>query len=432
MVLLIGVVAVTLVALVVVATGDDGDAAITDPTPAVTAAAPAGTTSQGPPQGSVTSEPPSPTTTPATPVRPRAVELPAELELVTGRWPTDWTRRTIDLNELRVGILSADPRDAIRPLDSPAYESVVAAALWLEGRELGILFEYKDSARFYPLRILTSHEVVNDEIDGFPYVITYCPLCNTAVAFPRELNGQVLRCGVSGLLRNSDLVMWDNLTNSLWQQTTGEAIVGEFAGEQLEFLPTALVTWDDFANSHPEGEVLSRDTGSGFDYGRNGYVGYTSRAAPYPSFFDDEIDDRFPALERVVGVRVGDAAKAYPFSIIAVERTVNDIFARQPVTVWWGAADTADPLDSNTTAGGAGIGTGVAYVPVVDGRLLTFTAVGDKTYSDAETGSTWNILGEATAGPLAGSELALAIHQNEFWFAWSAFNAGSPVYEGLP
>ena len=428
---MIGVVAVALIAVVVAATGGNGDvAAVTDPIPTATSAPPTGTTSQDPPQPSVTTAPPSPTTAPAVIVTSRVVALPAELELVTGRWPTDWTKRTIDLDELRVGILSSDPRDAIRPLDSPAYESVAAAAGWLEGRELGILFDYEDSARFYPLRILTSHEVVNTEIDGFPYVITYCPLCNTAVAFPRELNGQVLRFGVSGLLRNSDLVMWDNITNSLWQQTTGEAIVGEFAGEQLEFLPTALVTWDDFAGSHPDGEVLSRDTGFGFDYGRNGYVGYTSRAGPYPSFFDDEIDDRFRALERVVGVRVGDAAKAYPFSIIAVERTVNDVFAGQPVTVWWGAADTADPLDSNTTAGGAGIGTGVAYVPVVDGQLLTFTAVGDKTYSDAETGSTWNILGKATAGPLAGRELALAIHQNEFWFAWSAFNAGSPVYEG--
>ncbi len=238
----------------------------------------------------------------------------------------------------------------------------------------------------------------------------------------------MLRFGVSGLLRNSDLVMWDNLTTSLWQQTTGQAIVGEFAGSQLEFLPTALVRWAEFRGEHPDGEVLSRNTGFPFDYGRNSYVGYTSRAAPYPSFFDGDIDPRYRALERVVGVRVGDATKAYPFPVIAHERAVNDIVNGQEVTVWWGAEDTADSLDAATVAGGGSIGTGVAFIPIVDGELLTFSAVGDVLFTDAETGTTWNMLGTAVEGPLAGSELELAIHQNEFWFAWTAFNPGGAVY----
>ena len=115
-------------------------------------------------------------------------------------------------------------------------------------------------------------------------MITYCPLCNTAVAFPRELDGELLRFGVSGLLRNSDLVMWDDLTTSLWQQTTAEGIVGDFAGEQLEFLPTALVRWEDFQASNPDGEVLSRDTGFPFDYGRNSYVDYSRQIRSLSQF----------------------------------------------------------------------------------------------------------------------------------------------------
>jgi hypothetical protein len=424
-VLTVGLSVVALAALVAAAVNTGGDVGAEGPTPAPTVDVPLSPTSSAPSESG-----PAGTTAPPTTAPSKSTELPEQLALVSGRWPTDWTKRTIDLTELRIGILSPDPRDAIRPLDSPAYVPAESAATWLEDRELGVLFEHDGSARFYPLRILTSHEVVNDEINGFPYVVTYCPLCNTAVAFPREFNGEVLRFGVSGLLRNSDLVMWDNLTTSLWQQTSGEGIVGEFAGAQLEFLPTALVRWEDFRSSHPEGEVLSRETGSSFDYGRNGYVGYSSRPVPYPTFYDDEIDDRFPGLERVVGVRVGDAVKAYPFSVIAVERTVNDVIDGSPITVWWGAADTSDPLDAGRTADGASIGTGVAYVPIVDGAVLAFTAIADAAFTDAETGSTWNILGEAIDGPLAGAELELAIHQNEFWFAWSAFNGGSPVHGG--
>jgi hypothetical protein len=365
---------------------------------------------------------------PATTVIEQDAELPEDLAIVTGPWETDWSRRTIELDELKIGIPTIDPRDRIAPIDSPAYEPVDAGAAWLEDRELGILFELGETARFYPLRILTSHEIVNDEVGGVSFAVTYCPLCNTAVAYSREVEGRVLRFGVSGLLRNSDLVMWDDATQSLWQQITGEGIVGEFAGTQLEFLPTALVRFADFAADHPDGEVLSRETGFPYDYGGNAYVGYSSRSAPFAGFFDGEPDPRFPALERVVGVRIGAATKAFPFSVIAEEQAVNDVVGGEPVTVWWGAPDTADPLDDLRVADGRGIGTGVAYVPVVDQQVLTFTALGGDRFLDAETRSTWNLSGVAVDGPLAGTELELAIHQNEFWFAWAAFNQGSPVY----
>ena len=425
------VVIAAVVALVAAAGGGDDTAsppASTDDPARVPA-----TTTEPPGIAPTIGSPTSPSTEPPVTSGPASaevgVELPTELQLVTGGWRTDWTKRTIELDELLVGIFTSDPRDVIRPLDGPAYETVEEASAWLENRELGILFEFDEVARFYPLRIITSHEVVNDEINGFPYVVTYCPLCNTAVAFPREVDGEV-RFGVSGLLRNSDLVMWDDATDSLWQQTSGEGIVGAFAGTQLDFLPTALVRWEDFTGSHPDGEVLSIETGLPFNYAANAYVGYTSRSAPYSNFFNDEVDGRFPALERVVGVRVGEVAKAYPYSVIAVERVANDAVDGVPITVWWGAADTSDPLDKETVAGGAAIGTGIACLPMVDGQVLNFSAIDDAIFGDEETGSLWNILGEAISGPLIGSELELALHQNEFWFAWSAFNPGRPVYGG--
>jgi len=101
-----------------------------------------------------------------------------------------------------------------------------------------------------------------------------------------------------------------------------------------------------------------------------------------------------------------------------------------PIVVFWGAADTADALDAGQVADGQGIGTGIAFSPVVDGQRLTLTAIDDTTFQDAETGSRWNLLGAAIDGPLAGRELGIVVHQNEFWFAWSAFNEGAPVYAG--
>jgi hypothetical protein len=277
---------------------------------------------------------------------------------------------------------------------------------------------------------MTQHEIVNDEIAGIPVAVTYCPLCNTAAIFDRRVEGTVLRFGVSGLLRNSDLVMWDSATHSLWQQITGEGIVGRFAGTQLEFLPSALVRWEDFRSEHPDGQVLSLEQGlPGYNYGRNPYEGYSSRPVPF-GFFQDDPDPRFPALERVVGIRVAESTKAYPFSVIAAERVVNDVVDGVPVVVFWGAAATADALDADQVADGQGIGTGIAFSPVVDGQTLTFTAVDDTTFRDDQTGSLWSLLGTAVDGPLTGSELGIIIHQNEFWFAWSAFNEGAPVYDG--
>ncbi len=390
-------------------TGSDGDA--------IAAAPP--TTSE------TTATVPPPT---GTDVIEGPVTIPNDIQGSVTAWTTNWNRRTIDLDELQLGIGGSDPRDIIRPLDSPSYETVQDANDWLVDNEIGVLFEFGDVARFYPLRILTAHEVVNDEAAGVPYALTYCPLCNTAAAFDRRVGDEVLRFGVSGLLRKSDLVMWDDSTQSLWQQISGEGIVGDLAGTQLQFLPTATVTWSDFVERNPDGEVLSRDTGFGFNYGSNGYVGYSSRNAPIGQFFSDEVDPRFPALERVVGVRVGESTKAYPFSVISEERVVADQLDGTPITVWWADTGASDNFGSELPGNGQAIGTGIAFLSTVGDRVLVFTADGADTFIDADTGSTWNLFGEAIDGPLKGTQLETALHQNEFWFAWAAFNEGAPVH----
>jgi hypothetical protein len=356
---------------------------------------------------------------------PRA-SLDAQIRDATERWETDWSRRTVDPGELVAGIPGRDPRDRIPPIDTPRFEPIDTVD-WLDDREPGALVQFNDEVRFYPLSILTRHEIVNDRYGDVPVAVTFCPLCNTALSFDRRVNGEVLRFGVSGLLRKSDLVMWDDATTSLWQQITGEAIVGELAGTQLEVIPTAIVAYRQARESFPEARSLARDTGFGIDYGANPYPSYSSSDRPF--LFDQEPDPRFPALSRVIGVSVDDIDRAYPFELITEQRAVNDVIGQTSVLVVWGG-DTADALDAPSIASGDAIGTAVAFDRRVGGEVLTFSPLGDGRFRDSQTSSTWTLLGQAIDGPLRGRQLHTINHRNEFWFAWAGFFPDGDVYTG--
>lgn len=343
-------------------------------------------------------------------------------------WDTDWTRRTpATWDEFLRGLQQPDPRDGIPPIDTPIFESVDLAAQWLGPNEPGALVQLNDEARFYPLSILTAHEIVNDAFGDVPVAVTFCPLCNTSITFDRRVDGEVLRFGVSGLLRNSDLVMWDDRTNSLWQQISGEGVVGDFAGVELEWIPTSVVSFRQFVENFPDGVSLAAESARGRQaYGANPYVGYSSLDQPF--LFDGVADDRLPALSRVVGITEGDVTVAYSFDQAVASGVINDEVGGQPIVVLAGGS-TTDALDGRNIAESQAIGSAIAYVPIVDGETLTFTANGDETFTDDQTGSTWSIIGVATDGPLAGSSLGTIEHRNEFWFAWQAFQGPDTLRE---
>jgi hypothetical protein len=350
--------------------------------------------------------------------------LPLAIAQATAPWPTDWSQHIVGLDEFQLGIGALDPRDRIPPIDNPEFQPI-ADADWLGEREPGALVQFNDEIRFYPLAILTRHEIVNDNYGDVPIIVTFCPLCNTAISFDARVDGQTLRFGVSGLLRNSDLVMWDDATTSLWQQITGESIVGEFAGTQLELIPTSIVAYGDVLENFPDAVSLSTETGFPIQYGTNPYQGYSSSSSPF--LFDGEPDPRFPALSRVVGATIVGADKAYPFSVLSEVQAVNDEVGGLPVAVFWGG-DTADALDASTIADGEVIGSAIVYDRRVGDDVLTFSADGAGDFIDAETGTTWTLLGRATNGPLEGEQLQTVTHRNEFWFAWAAFFPAADVY----
>jgi hypothetical protein len=339
----------------------------------------------------------------------------------TTGWRTDFSKHSVPLHEIRSG---GPPKDGIPAIDRPRFVGVRAADEWLDAREPVILFEHEGDARAYPLQILLWHEIVNDEVGGLPVAVTFCPLCNTAIAFDRRVGDRVLAFGTTGNLRHSDLVMYDRQTESWWQQATGEAIVGELTGLRLAFLSAPTITWAEFKRSFPNGRVLSRETGYPRPYGRNPYRGY-DRSGP---IFPVPRDDRLPLMERVVVVQVDSAAVAYPLPRLAEQRVLNHEVAGVPVVVFY-EPGLRSALDAGELARSREVGSGVAFRRALDGRVLTFRAgAAPGLYVDRETGSTWTVLGRAVAGPLEGRALAPVVHFVPFWFAWAAFRPETPVY----
>jgi hypothetical protein len=353
------------------------------------------------------------------------------LRQVTAEWNTDWKRHTVPYNEI-VPVLY---RDGIRSLDTVAFETTSEALEWLPKEDPVIVVEIDGEARAYPLRILSAHEIVNDTFGDTPIVITYCPLCNSALVFDRQFGEDVFEFGTSGLLRNSDLIMYDRTSETLWQQFTGEGIVGEHAGERLTFLASSIVSFEDFRQGFEEGMVLSRDTGFPFDYSLSSYQDY-DQIGQEPYLFIDydgeaqikDIDRRLPAMERVVSVSFDDVDIAYPLSLLSDVGVINDNKEGQDLVVFH-TFGTSSAFYNNFAQRFDDVGATGVFDPNLDGQLLTFSKDGDN-FVDAETGSVWNVLGQAVEGPLVGEKLTSIVHGDHFWFSWAAFKPDTLIYEG--
>jgi hypothetical protein len=366
--------------------------------------------------------------TPGAPTSPGATEAadPGRLRVSTGEWKTDFTRASVDLAEFIGG---GPGKDGIPAVDEPRFESIDAARDWLQDRSPVISLEIGGEARAYPLAILMWHEIVNDTLGGVPIVVTFCPLCNTALVFERSIDGTVHDFGTTGNLRFSDLVMYDRQTETWWQQATGHAVVGQLVGTRLTFIPAQIVSLGDFEAAYPSGDVLSRQTGFRRDYGRNPYVGYDT-VDRNPFLFDGVIDGRLPPMARVVAVGDASSALAFPFSELRTVGVASATLDGERIVVLW-VPGTASALDSGSIDLGEDVGATGVYRPIVDGRELTLQRGGqgeDAPVIDAETGSTWSVTGLATAGPLAGTQLEPVVHGNHFWFAWAAFSPETTIW----
>lgn len=389
----------------------------------------------------------------------------------------DTSRATIPVDEIMSGGpppqgipalgFTGDRAGAASANQPPQFVSQADAAEWLDEEEPVIVVTLAEESRAYPLQILTWHEIANDTLGGVPIAVTFCPLCNSALAFDRriplteeaqqellEVNpeaeltelddlfleayrtqepsadpvvGATVTFGVSGLLYNSNLLMFDTASSTLWSQLVGEGVVGTLAGTNLLRYPAQVVSFAEFREAFPHAFVLSRDTGYSRAYGTNPYVGYDR--ADSPAFlFSGPTDGRLPPKERVITFELNGESVAYPFTELARERVINDTVGGQPVALFW-QPGTRSALDAGAIAASEDIGAAGAFHRVLNGRELHFSPQGD-AFVDDETGSSWNLLGQAISGELEGQALKPVVHDNTLWFAWAAFRPDTRIYLG--
>jgi hypothetical protein len=215
--------------------------------------------------------------------------------------------------------------------------------------------------------------------------------------------------------------MWDNQTLSWWQQFTGEAIVGDMLGTQLEMIPAQMVAWKDFKEAYPDGTVLSRNSRS---YGNNPYVNYDSQTQPF--LYLETPDPRLKAMERVLGYYAGDTAVAYPLTTLAKKGVVADTIDGQDVVVFFEPGQ-ASALDQPLIEISRDVGSAGLFIPEVDGEKLTFS-YNKGVITDNETGSEWDVFGRAISGGLEGAQLEPLLSHTHFWFAWAAFRPDTVIY----
>jgi hypothetical protein len=337
-------------------------------------------------------------------------------------WKTNTEKALIELHELKKG---GPPKDGIPSIDNPKFTSVEEADSWINEKEPVIVLEYNKQARAYPLQVMIWHEIVNDRINGDPILVTFCPLCYSALVFDRTVNGKTMEFGVSGFLRHSDLVMFDRETETLWQQFTGKAIVGDYVGTTLDQIPSQIISFEQFKNSYPNGKVLSRETGYDRTYGANPYTGYDD-INNTPLFGAGNDDDRLPPMEKVIGVKLEDHQKAYPYSITRKEQVINDSVGEIPLLIIHTDGATS-ALDAPKIAESKESGSTGAFSRILEDKKLHFS-IENGQIVDEETGSVWTITGEAVKGSYKGKKLEPVTFGDYFAFAWLVFWPETEIY----
>jgi hypothetical protein len=273
-------------------------------------------------------------------------------------------------------------------------------------------------ARAYPHNILWWHEIINDTLGGVPIVVSYCPLTGSGMVYDARVGGQVLNFGVSGLLFENNLVMFDRATESLWSQMRVQGVCGSFSGTPAPLRPVVQSTWGAWKAMHPNTTIVSPDTGFGRNYGTYPYGSYDrigDNSLLFPAQF---VDTRRPLKELSLGIVENGVEKAYPYGKLGERSAINDQVGGRPVVVVFDA-ESEMALAFDRRAGG---------------ETLTFELDGDGGFPfrlrDVETGSVWSLDGVAVGGPLAGSRVDQIATFSAMWFAWAAFHRDTALYTG--
>ena len=318
---------------------------------------------------------------------------------------TNGLKHIVPLDKIKSG---GPPKDGIPSIDNPKF-APVSESQFVPDTTFVIGLDINGEKRAYPLFIMVWHEIVNDSVGGVPVAVTYCPLCFTNQVFERVIDGKEVEFGTSGKLYNSNLVMYDRLTDSYWSQALGVAITGELTGYELKRIPFDVISWADWKTLHPDTLVLTTETGHIRSYGVDPYGDYYTD--PRILFPVEHEDDRMHPKELILGFHESDVYKAYKQDDVESAIVINDIFNNKPMMLV--------SLFS---------GDSRAFDRTVNDKVLTFDFV-DNVIIDLESKSKWNYDGVATSGSMEGIQLVRLPFNPGFWFEWVAFHPDTEVYE---
>ncbi len=330
---------------------------------------------------------------------------------------TDFSQRQVNPEDILSG---GPPKDGIPAIDSPIHQSVAEAESYLDKDEPVILVTVGNRQTIYPIRVLTWHEIVNDTVGKLPLTVTFCPLCNTSIVFRRDFEGRILDFGTTGRLLGSNLIMYDRQTESWWQQATGEGIVGEHTGEQLEIYPSQTLSFAEAVAVAPEALVLSQTTGFDRPYGQNPYSGY-DRPGNKPFLFKGPLDSSRNPMERAVVVRHKGEEYLLSYDELS-EEGIHQFELSGEFLVLLFSPGARSALDTESIASGRKVGSINAYISEVDSKPAVFTADSIGLYRDSVSGSLWNGAGVAESGPEEGSRLEPVATIQHFWFSADFFS----------
>ena len=317
---------------------------------------------------------------------------------------TNGLKHVIPLDKIKSG---GPPKDGIPSIDDPKFAEVEGSQ-FVRDSDVVIGLEINGDARAYPLFILVWHEIVNDNVGGVPVAVTYCPLCYTNQVFERVINGQEVEFGTSGKLYNSNLLMYDRLTDSYWSQGLGYAVTGDLTGTALKILPFDVITWGDWKKLHPDTVVLTTDTGHLRSYATDPYGDYYTD--PRIIFPVDNMDDRMHPKEIILGFFEDGIYKAYKQNDVETFTVINDDIGNTSLMLMSLFSQNSRAFDRN-------LDDQVLEFEFVDGKIL-----------DTKTQSEWNYDGLAISGLLEGSQLTRLPMSPGFWFEWVAFHPETEVW----
>jgi hypothetical protein len=317
---------------------------------------------------------------------------------------TDGVKHLIPLDKIKGG---GPPKDGIPSIDNPVFVDV-SDSRFVSNSDTVIGLEINGEAKAYPLFILVWHEIVNDSVGGVPVSVTYCPLCYTNQVFERVIDGNEVEFGTSGKLYNSNLLMYDRLTESYWSQALGMAVKGELSGHQLNLIPFDVITWGDWKTLHPDTKVLSTDTGHIRSYATDPYGSYYTE--PRIMFPVEYNDDRLSPKEIILGFHENEIYKAYKQNDIESKILINDFIDDTPVML-------VSLFSENSRA----------FERHIDGEIFDFVYKDGKIF-DSQTNSEWNYDGLSISGENKGKQLIRMETEPGFWFAWVAFHPETLLY----